>query len=102
LNDTSEILRRQLQACCLVADDIMDGSEYRRGRLAWHKLDGLGSIAINDSFFLESIVYFLLKKYFSKLPCYIKLVEEFHDVTYKTLYGQNMDTLTSLHKKFDL
>ena len=40
----------------------------------------VGIIAINDGFYLENAVYFILKKYFRSLPCYISLVELFQQV----------------------
>ena len=42
--------------------------------------EGVGMIAINDSFILESAVYFLLKKYFRQDSYYIDLVELFQEV----------------------
>lgn len=37
-------------------------------------------IAINDSFILESAIYFFLKKYFRQDSYYVDLVELFHEV----------------------
>lgn len=51
LNFQSNIL--QMQASFLVADDIMDQSETRRGKLCWYKNKGLGlqvRNAISSSF----------------------------------------------------
>jgi hypothetical protein len=42
--------------------------------------EGVGNIAINDSFMLEGAIYFLLKKHFRKAPYYVDLLELFHDV----------------------
>jgi farnesyl diphosphate synthase len=36
-----------MQACALVADDIIDGSETRRGSPCWYTLDEVGLSAIN-------------------------------------------------------
>ena len=41
---------------------------------------GVGNIAINDSFMLESSIYFLLKKYLRSDPAYIDYVELFLEV----------------------
>jgi len=37
----------QMQACALIADDIMDGSETRRGKPCWHTLKEVGLNAVN-------------------------------------------------------
>lgn len=41
---------------------------------------GIGLIAINDSFWIESTIYKILKKYFRNDPYYINVVELFHEV----------------------
>jgi farnesyl diphosphate synthase len=79
-----------------VADDIMDGSELRRGRPCWYKRDKVGLSAINDAFFLENFIYFTLKKFLKETPFYMELVETFHEFTLYTLIGQSLDTRTSL------
>eukprot|EP01135_Chromosphaera_perkinsii_P002557 Nk52_evm73s224 gene=Nk52_evmTU73s224 len=84
-----------LQAFFLVADDLMDSSITRRGQPCWYKRDGVGTIAVNDSFLLESCIYLLLKKYFRDSEYYVDLVELFHEVTYKTELGQMLDLITA-------
>ncbi|KAG1657782.1 hypothetical protein FOA52_012860 [Chlamydomonas sp. UWO 241] len=84
-----------LQAFFLVADDIMDGSEMRRGRPAWHRLPGVGLSACNDYILLSSSVYRLLKKHLSGHPAYVQILELFHDVTHQTAYGQLLDLKTA-------
>ena len=64
----------------LVADDLMDQSITRRGQPCWYRKEGVGNIAINDAFMLESAIYFLLKKHFRKESYYVDLLELFHDV----------------------
>ncbi|KAJ3321809.1 Farnesyl pyrophosphate synthetase [Gonapodya sp. JEL0774] len=70
-----------LQAFFLIADDIMDGSITRRGQPCWYKKEGVGMVAINDSFILESVIYKLLKKYFRREKYYVDLLELFHEVS---------------------
>lgn len=50
-----------LQACFLVADDIMDKSITRRGQPCWYKLPDVQMDAINDSLVLESMTYWLIQ-----------------------------------------
>jgi farnesyl diphosphate synthase len=90
-----------LQAFFLVADDIMDESETRRGRLCWYKVDSLGPTAFNDALLLDASIYPLLKKYFREKEYYVDLMEIFHEATFKTCYGQSLDTRTGLEKRID-
>lgn len=73
-------LHFQLQACFLVADDIMDSSLTRRGRPCWYKVvskrswfaavsevkrpdfqPSVGMNAVNDTILLENSIYILVK-----------------------------------------
>lgn len=83
-----------LQAFFLVADDVMDESQTRRGQPCWYKLPKVKVIAINDSFLLESYVFTLIKTHFGSESCYQPLVDLFLDVIQKTEFGQLLD-LTS-------
>lgn len=91
-----------LQAFFLVSDDIMDSSVTRRGKPCWYRQPGVGMIAINDAFLLESAIYTLLKKFFRSHPAYIDLVELFHETTYQTELGQLCDLLTAPEDKVNL
>lgn len=83
-----------LQSFFLVADDIMDDSETRRGQPCWFRLPGVNMIAINDAFIIESNVFMVLKNHFGHEPFYLDLMELFHTVTIQTELGQLLD-LTS-------
>ncbi|KAI5838142.1 putative farnesyl-diphosphate synthetase [Morchella snyderi] len=91
-----------LQAMFLVADDIMDSSKTRRGSPCWYLMPDVGSIAINDSFILESAIYILLKKHFKGTSYYVDLFELFHEVTWQTELGQLVDLLTAPEDNIDL
>ncbi|KDN48472.1 putative ERG20-farnesyl-pyrophosphate synthetase [Tilletiaria anomala UBC 951] len=91
-----------LQAYFLVADDMMDKSITRRGQPCWYKVEGVAEIAINDSFMLEAAIYFFLKKHFRSDPCYVHLLELFHDVTLQTELGQLVDLITAPEESVDL
>lgn len=78
-----EIILRQLfivkvQAWLAIADDIVDGSQMRRGLPCWYLEIGLG--AINDACLISKLKYHLLRKYFGHLDCHSKLVETFLEV----------------------
>lgn len=91
-----------LQAFFLVSDDLMDSSITRRGKPCWYRHEGVGLVAINDAFMLETAIYTLLKKYFRQHPRYVELMELFHDITFKTEMGQLADLLTAPEDKVDL
>jgi farnesyl diphosphate synthase len=89
-----------LQASFLVADDVIDNGDMRRGiillvasenvtqsalgRPCWWKLPHVGTSAINDALLLESIVYVILKRTFREhkndLDLYIDLSDMFREV----------------------
>lgn len=91
-----------LQAFFLVSDDIMDASKTRRGFPCWYLMEGIGMIAINDAFLLESAIYILLKKYFRQEKYYVDLMELFHEVTLQTECGQLLDLITAPEDKVNL
>jgi farnesyl diphosphate synthase len=91
-----------LQAFFLVSDDIMDSSITRRGKPCWYLQEGVGMVAINDAFMLESAIYTLLKKFFRSHPAYVDLIELFHEVTFQTEIGQLCDLLTAPEDKVNL
>lgn len=102
LSSTLGWLTELLQAFFLVSDDIMDSSVTRRGEPCWYRRPGVGMIAINDAFMLESSIYLILKKHFRSHPAYIDLVELFHEVTFQTELGQLCDLITAPEDHVDL
>lgn len=91
-----------LQAYFLVADDMMDQSKTRRGQPCWYLYEGVGNIAINDSFMLEGAIYILLKKHFRNDSYYVDLLDLFHEVTFQTELGQLLDLVTADEEHVDL
>jgi len=83
-----------LQACFLVADDIMDRSITRRGKPCWYRVEEVQFDAVNDAFILESCLYFLLKKFCRHESWYLTVLEMYHDVALKTEVGQMLDLLS--------
>ena len=95
-------LTELLQAFFLVSDDIMDASITRRGEPCWYRQSGVGMIAINDAFMLESAIYLILKKHFRSHPAYLDLMELFHEITWQTELGQLCDLITAPEDHVDL
>ena len=86
-----------------------------------HCQAGVGTIAVNDSFLIESAIYRILKKHFTGRPIYLNLIELLHEVgqrgndcdipyhtipyhvsdacswqtTYQTELGQMLDLITA-------
>ena len=91
-----------MQAHFLILDDIMDGSETRRGAKCWYKVDNVGLSAINDAMIIENGIYSLLRRHFKNHPAYINLVELMHDVAMKTSLGQKLDMANNHGAKVDI
>jgi len=85
-----------MQAYFLVADDMMDGSETRRGKPCWYKKEGIGMMAINDALILEASIFALLNKHFKNHPYYHTAVDNFLKVIRLTTMGQSLDMLSQL------
>jgi len=80
-----------LQAFFLVADDIMDHSESRRGHPCWYKVEDIGLTAFNDSILLEACIYSVLRKHFKGMPYYNDLLDVMLETTKYTIMGQYLD-----------
>jgi farnesyl diphosphate synthase len=89
-----------LQAFFLVADDVMDHSETRRGQPCWYKVPTVGMDAVNDAIILESFLFFMLRAHFKNhtnatlAASYVPLFELFQDVSLQTQMGQMLDLLS--------
>jgi farnesyl diphosphate synthase len=69
----------------MIQDDTMCHRKVRRGRAAWHEVEGVGLKSINDALMLESSLYFLLWKFFREKPYYARLMQLFHEVIVKNV-----------------
>ncbi|CAI5438140.1 unnamed protein product [Caenorhabditis angaria] len=81
-----------IQSFYLIADDIMDSSETRRGKQCWYKREGVGMSAINDAFIMDSCVEDILRH---SLPGHVnidRLCDAYRKSKQKTLVGQMLDT----------
>jgi len=82
-----------LQAWLLVADDFMDSSQTRRGQPCWYLKENVKTVALNDAFTIEMLVYKVLKRYFQHETYYAQLLDLFLETTFQTEVGQLADTL---------
>lgn len=84
------------QALFLIVDDIMDHSLTRRGAACWYKVPAVGMTAINDSLMIENVMYALIRQHLGDHPCYVQLVEIFHEAMLVTSIGESLDMQTAL------
>ena len=70
----------QMQTYFLVADDIMDGAETRRGKPCWYKKDNIGMMAFNDALIIETCIYSILERHLKDHKQYSALVHAFLQV----------------------
>ncbi|XP_063236519.1 farnesyl diphosphate synthase-like isoform X2 [Bacillus rossius redtenbacheri] len=82
----------QLQASGLVLDDLVDGSELRRGRPSWPSLrNSASNVALNDVSMIMSSVFTLLHRHFGSQLYYLRILQLFHQVLHTTFLGQVLD-----------
>ena len=74
-----------LQGSFLVADDLMDHSQTRRGKPCWYLKIKEKETSVNDSFYLYSCTFMLLNKHF---PTNVKLFHLFSEIFQRTVIGQ--------------
>lgn len=70
---------------------MLDGSQTRRGKPCWYKVEDVGMMAVNDALMVENCIYYILKKNFDHQPYYVKLMELFHEAMMITAFGQTLD-----------
>lgn len=81
-----------LQAFALIADDIMDKSETRRGKPCWYRVVGT-PCAINDSLLTFGLMNRLLAAHFEG-ALFEKLARLVFDTSVQTCFGQMLDTFS--------
>ncbi|KAH7935738.1 hypothetical protein HPB52_013031 [Rhipicephalus sanguineus] len=84
-----------LQCYFLILDDIMDGSTMRRAHPCWYTRPDVGLRAINDALFLDKALGWVLRQRLRSLPCYLPLLELFHEGDLRTVLGQEMDMVAA-------
>lgn len=83
-----------IQGASLVADDLMDNSETRRGKPCWYKLEDVGMMAVNDCLLIELLSYKILRIFFGDKPYFMDLNDILRDNIQKTIFGQSLDFQT--------
>jgi len=83
------------QAALLVSDDMMDGSETRRGKPCWYKIKEIGTTAVNDVMILQNSVSRVLQHFVKDHKEYNNISSLMLDLMDKTLIGQIMDNETN-------
>lgn len=74
-----------------MSDDMVDRSLIRRNKPCWYKIDGVGSMAVNDILMIENACYIILKRYFGHFHCYLDMIHLFHTTAMHTFIGQSLD-----------
>mmetsp|Transcript_119661 Transcript_119661/g.168381 ORF Transcript_119661/g.168381 Transcript_119661/m.168381 type:complete len:477 (+) Transcript_119661:105-1535(+) len=82
-----------LQACMLMADDMMDGSVTRRGNPCWYRLPEVGLLNTNDFLMVEMYVYKIVKRHFGQEQIFPWLVDLLLETTFQTECGQLLDSI---------
>lgn len=82
-----------LQACMLMADDMVDGSLTRRGEPCWYKLEDVGLLATNDFLMTEMMVYKIIRRHFGQDSYYPWIIDLFLETTFQTECGQLLDSI---------
>ena len=92
-----------IQAFYLIADDIIDQSESRRGKLAWYKTvffliicsyvvqSGIGLSAINDAFLLDVGAQEILRQLYPAHPQVDRICQAYNRSKKITVLGQLLD-----------
>ncbi|KAH9375773.1 hypothetical protein HPB48_023012 [Haemaphysalis longicornis] len=88
-----------LQCYMLVVDDIMDNSPMRRGRPCWHTRPDVGLRAVNDALFMDKAVGWVLRQRLKSMPCYLALLELFHEADLHTILGQELDNTSAMARE---
>jgi farnesyl diphosphate synthase len=85
----------QLHSYFSVSDDIIDQVTINHGKLSWHRVDGVGSNALNDALLLEGAVYQLAREHFRQEPYYVDLLELLHEIRHPAYFRNPVPVSTS-------
>ncbi|XGW22172.1 hypothetical protein V3C99_004842 [Haemonchus contortus] len=88
----SAALLELVQSFYVILDDIMDGSETRRGKPCWYKHPDIGLGAINDALLLDSFIEEIIRDLYAAHPQVDRLCSSYQKSKRMTLLGQLLDT----------
>ncbi|KAL4714999.1 hypothetical protein ACJJTC_003150 [Scirpophaga incertulas] len=83
-------------------DDVMEGSEMRRGAPCWHRRPDVGLSGVNDAVLVQSAMFSILKKYFSNKTYYKNVLETFNEMLLKSSIGHYLEKSLTVTDKPDL
>jgi len=83
-----------LQTFFLVLDDIMDGSQMRRGKTCWYKMPGIGMNAINHGLQLDLAMNQVIWSEMRNHPKLHQMLHDVHETKTITVIGQELDCAT--------
>lgn len=64
----------------LLLNDIMEGTEMRRGAPCWYKHPEVGLTGINDAALVQAAMFSTLKRHFNNKLYYKSVLETFNEV----------------------
>jgi len=83
-----------MQSFFVIADDIMDDGQTRRGRPCWHTLPDIGLTAVNDALLFESAIDTLVADEFSSDHRFAAITLALQKTRQVTIMGQMLDNAT--------
>lgn len=78
----NQLIQFQFHTHQLLLNDIMEGTEMRRGAPCWHRRPDVGLDAVNDATLIQSAMYTTLRKHFGAKPYYKNVLETFNVVSF--------------------
>ncbi|XP_053614357.1 uncharacterized protein LOC128677488 [Plodia interpunctella] len=75
----------------LLQNDIIEGTQMRRGAPCWYRRADVGLGGINDASLVQSAMYSTLKRHFGNKPYYKNVLETFNEMLLKCSVGQYLD-----------
>ncbi|CAG5055687.1 unnamed protein product [Parnassius apollo] len=84
----------------LFTDDIQDDGKTRCGKVCWHLLPNVGTLAINDACMLRSFIQEILQQNFPE-PLFYKITKFVNKIFFIAATGQHVDITLARDRNFD-